>query len=766
MSTRTLRPRGLALAAALACCAAVASVAAAAPEPVLDETNSWAFSSADDCFRPDPGLDLSTLNEGVAGASGFVRRSADGASFVDGAGRPIRFWAVVVDLRGMGYSFAEMEELLRFLSKRGVNMIRLFANLDSKDRGASLEAVRTEEVERVLAWVSAAKRHGIYTTICPFWAWDPAPASWGLEGIDNTSAWGVPFFNEKFQNAYKGWMRALLTTRSFNNGGVPLCDEPALALVQVFNEDSLLFWTIDAIPAPQKRILGARFLRWAAAKYGSPEKALAAWGGTAAEGDDVPGGVFGLRPLRELTSHAPAPTGPLAVRLADQTEFLTTTQRGFYAEMTRFFREDLGVKSLVNATNWRAADFLTLDDAERYTYTVADVSAVNYYTGGAHVGENCLYRIDPGHRYTSASVFRGEAPFTGNLKQTSGMPMFITEAAWVLPTLYAAEGPFLMAAYNSLTGVDAAFWFDYRWFGAPQWMQDPRWPEWPAGNEHATWKWFGAYPMQAGQFPAYALAFRRGYIREAAEPAVHEERTLDDLWKRRTPIIVEQGKFDPARDPGAFAPESPIRAEIDRAAFFVGPVTTKVPGDPRKTRTVDLARYIDATTGDVRSLTGELLINQRRGFATVDAPCIQAVGGFLRDAGGDFPLADVRWRSTNHYATLAAVSVDGAPLAKSGLVLVQAGTYTRLTGYRTRPATIEEDGVTLQGQEVVANGAPPWRVANTEATLVLRNSAITRATALDPNLYRVREVPIQREGGTVTIHLPTDALYLLLESSP
>ena len=57
----------------------------------------------------------------------------------------------------------------------------------------------------------------------------------------------------------------------------------------------------------------------------------------------------------------------------------------------------------------------------------------------------------------------------------------------------------------------------------------------------------------------------------AAEPAVYEERSLADLWQRRVPVISESGRFDPNRDSGAFAPESPIHQEVSRDAFFVGP---------------------------------------------------------------------------------------------------------------------------------------------------------------------------------------------------
>ena len=47
-----------------------------------------------------------------------------------------------------------------------------------------------------------------------------------------------------------------------------------------------------------------------------------------------------------------------------------------------------------------------------------------------------------------------------------------------------------------------------------------------SGRMYST-KWPYNSPMQLGQFPATALAFRKGYIQEASEPLVYEEK----LWK-------------------------------------------------------------------------------------------------------------------------------------------------------------------------------------------------------------------------------------------
>lgn len=73
-------------------------------------------------------------------------------------------------------------------------------------------------------------------------------------------------------------------------------------------------------------------------------------------------------------------------------------------------------------------------------------------------------------------------------------------------------------------------------------------------------KWVCATPAMLGQFPAAALAFRRG------EPVVEEHRSLAAAWAGRTPIIAESAAFDPNRDAGDIAPAPAVKTgEVELA---------------------------------------------------------------------------------------------------------------------------------------------------------------------------------------------------------
>ena len=206
-------------------------------------------------------------------------------------------------------------------------------------------------------------------------------------------------------------------------------------------------------------------------------------------------------------------------------------------------------------------------------------------------------------------------------------------------------------------------------------------------------------------------------------------------------MIAEDKSFDPNRDRGHAAGSGELRTGADPLAFLVGPVEVKFDGDPAKTRVVDLSRYIDNQKKVVRSITGEVTFDYGGGLCTLDTPKAQGACGFLAKAKV-IRLGDIAIRSRNGYAAVAVVSMDEEPLASSRKILVQVGTSARPAGWKTRAAEFPgEDGKTpLKGFQVVSTGTPPWRIVNTETSLVVRNPALTKATLLDPAGYPAEDV--------------------------
>lgn len=738
---------------------AIALPVAASAQTAAKTPDTWTFTYPDDT-RPGCLLDLRGLNETKAGQTGFVKISPDGRGFVRGDGRPIRFWPVC----GYGYrlSPAQMDSDARFLAKMGVNMVRIHASISPKGKGKAVTDYDADEIDHIQRYVAALEKQGIYATISPFWANGPAAgaaASWGLGYGDGEDIWGLLFFNPQLQEGYKTWMRKLY--KSVNPyTGVPLAKDPAVAIVQVQNEDGLFFWTFQGIKPAQKRLLAAKFGQWLKANYGSLDAARSRWAGAEQKGDDWAAGVPALMDTWFLTQPQ---TGGTKARLDDETAFLIDFQKGFYAGMDRFIHDDLGYPGLVNASNWITADPVRLNDAERYTYSPTDVFAVNrYYDGGVHLGPNAGWRIDQNDFFSDTSALLAPRLFPFNLKQTVGHPMVITESAWVLPLEYQTEGPLLAASYESLSGVQGLYWFE---LGAEKYDADStfNFATFPDGS-HPLSKWTQSVPQTLGQFPATALLYRQGDV-APGPTVVHEERTRAMLNQREIPLIAEDPSFDPNHYGSDSRAGSSQASAVDPLAFLVGRVEEKFDGDPSRTRILNVSPFIDHAAKTVRSATGQLSLDYGNGFFTVDSPKAQGFAGFVAKVGGQVKLHDISIQTSNPYATVVVVSMDGLPIAKSKKLLVQIGTIARPAGWKQSPGThASQDGKsTLQGFKVDSPGKMPWEIEKFYGTVTVSNRNLSDATVLDPAGYLWKHAPTRKTETGLTVSLPANALYVILD---
>lgn len=740
--------------------------------PELDPARTWAWPQARDSFADSP-IDLRRLNEQVAGEHGFVRLSPDGEGFVRGDGQPIRFWsgseyAWRLPFRGgVGpidpEAAASVAHKARWLAKRGINMVRFHGHLPpTRPRnGPPTARDGINEVDLHGAWymVAAFKQEGIYSTISPYWGshTDNDPG-WEL-GFSGGSLAGLVFFYEPVQQMYRAWLKRLYTEVNPYTG-IPLKDDPALAIIQHQNEDSLLFYTAGGITGEPLRVLTRKFGDFVARKHGSVAQALERYtlryesGWDLRGADDAAAGTVAVLQPWFLTGDARdrakkwEDPGTRA-RLTDQLEFLSTLMRDFNADTARYLREELGCRQLVNAGNWKSVDPATADDAERWSYLANEVIGKNAYYGAIHNGINNGWQILAQHVYTNWSAITRPRFWPTNVKQVAGRPFILPESLWVPPNLYQSEGPLMVAAQLSLTGVDSFYWFCS---GGVEWSAvDNKWPY--------------DSPMQLGQFPATALAFRAGYIAQAAEPVVYEERSPEDIFSQRTALISETEVYDPNRDAGPMPTESSVRTPQDPLAFCVGPVRVRYDGNAANNRVSPrLAELIDERAQTLRSATGEIATDYGAGIYAVDAPRCQAAAGFLAKRP-EIALRDVRIRCRNDYATIVVVPLDGRPLAESRSVLVQVGTVARPTGWVVRERRIDNGGRPYDGFQIMRKGAAPWQIANTDAEITIANPALARAQALDINgLPQGPVLPLRRDGGSAALTLPADALYTVLSA--
>ncbi len=737
--------------------------------PELDPKKAWAFPRTRDTFEDSP-IDLRRLNEEVAGEHGFLRLSEDGESIVRGDGKPIRIWSgstyawrIPFKDGGLVVGPDERERVAhdaRWQAKRGINMVRFHGHLPPKrrrnDPPVSRDDINLTDLHGAWYMVAAYKKAGIYSTISPYWgSHTDNEEGWDL-GFKGGSLAGLVFFYEPVQEMYKQWLKRLYTEPNPYTG-IPLKDDPAVGIIQLQNEDSLLFYTESSIKGEPRRQLLRMFGDFLKKKYGSLEKAFKRYrtyeSGWDLRGEDsVEKGTAGMLQMWFHTLDAKVRAGrwdeKTRNRLDDQLEFYTELMRTFNAEMEHYLREELGCKQLINAGNWKTVDPVICDDAERYSYTANQVIGKNAYYGALHKGINTGWQILTQQSYSNWSALKRPYFLPMNLKQPVGRPMMIFESLWVPPNLYKAEAPLVVAGQMSLTGVDSFYWFAS---GGGEW-----------GAHDGKWSY--NQPMQMGLFPATALAFRKGYIAECEEPVVYEERALKDIYGQKIPLIAETAVYDVNRDKGEMPVESAVQTPVDPLALCVGKVQVRYGGSARNNRvSKKLDKLIDKDNKILTSATGQIRLDYGKGIYTVNAPKCQAAAGFLAEQP-TIALKDVTLRGRNGYGSITVVPLDDRPLAESRKVLVQAGTVARPAGWIARERVIEADGSKHDGFQILRKGGDPVLVENIDADVVIANPSLDKATALDTNgLPTDAEVKVERKGGKVHVTLPANALYTVIE---
>lgn len=745
--------------ACLLCLLAGISVSGQKPQ------DGWKFNPAPDDFTEDAMLDLRFLNEATAGEHGFIRLSEDGESFVNDQG-PIRFLGIGGGDGTRNMSTAQIRALARFLAKKGVNMIRFHGQIHSVTN--DIMQANPDELDAIWKLVAVMKEEGIYTTISPFWPnfIDEIPSDWDLGDYSGTNKkpWGLLYFNNNFQEAYKNWLTQLYTqTNPYT--GLALKDDPAVGLIQMLNEDGVFFWTIQGVETSLLHTMERRFYDWLIGKYGDIDAAYDAWDNlTPLEADNPSENQMGIYVIYEATI---GQTGGKDKRLTDQIAFYTDTQRGFYEEVYNHLR-DIGCQQLINTTNWKTANAARLLDAERYTNEVADVLAVNRYFNNGHVGPNTGWRFEPGDFYLGdhGSVLFNPHKLPVNVKQVKGKPFVMTESSWPFPNRNIAESIYITTAYSALTGFDTYYWFSLRGgsTGYSDYMQTYHTFNDFEQSFEPIYKFNISHPQYLGALPANALMYRRGYVEEGGV-VVNEARSLQEIYNREIPLITEESGFDPNRD-SYENPDDPASTEVAPLAYLAGKVQVEYDADPSgSVISPDLGNLLNFSEKKISSTTGQLSWDYGNGIFIQDAPAAQGVSGFFEEGGQAIETSDLLINARNEYATYQVVSMDNKPLATSDEVLIQVITRFEPTGYRESETTYELNGEVVEGFEIERTGLLPWKGAVTDMTLTIGNTGLRSAHLLDENGYEVREVAVKEVEGGLQVTLPQNAMYVMLNTS-
>lgn len=697
--------------------------------PPADEPEWFAFDPSMDEFKSSP-IDLRFLNEKWAGEKGFIWVKGD--SFVHSkTGEVVRFWGVNAGPDIVRLPKLYVDYLARLLAKHGVNIVRVHGSIWRSD---NFREVDKDYLDQLFYFISAMKKEGIYTEISLYFPlWLQLSERDGFAGYKGNNPFALLFFNPDFQAIYRNWLRTLLTTPNPYTK-IPLKDEPALALLELVNEDSFLFWTFnyDNIPAPQMAQLEREFGEWVEQKYGSLENALKAWNGRRHERDNLAEKRLGFIHLWNIFNERDQ-------RCQDTATFLTLRQKRFFEETISFLKKDIGLKSLIVCSNWITADETRLGPLDKWSNTVGDVMDRHGYFGGPHEGEGAGWSIRVGHRYDDrcALLEPRDRNFSLPLLDITynNKPSIISEVNWTPPNRFRADFPILFASYGNLQGSDGVFFFALSGF------------HW----DRTQGKFAIQTPTVMGQFPVSALMYRKGLLKTA--PIVVEANLkLSDLFALKGAPVRSPVNLDELRKKD-IPPDKAVSVEgvgsIDPLSFLVGRVAMNFTENDSSLKMMNLAQFIDREKGMVKSATGELLWDFQRGILTINAPKVQGVVGFLNRAGG-VRLGDVTIESPLEYGAILLVSLDDQPIRTSRKLLLQVMSEEQNKGW-----SAPGEGV----REIKSIGTPPIMVRKLAGTVQILRSDASRlkVVALDENGY-----PLKEMGNAERISLQPKVVYYLV----
>ena len=703
-------------------------VAAGKPEEWFEVT------ADDDAFSPKSITDLSSLLPKPAGKLGFVQRK--GSVLVVG-GQPQKFWGCGANVEG-GKSRPWQEQWARYLAKHGINMVRqhtVESHLGLPKREGGKLAFDEKKLDQWDWWFATLKKHGIYMTWSLFYAhhvtredgydlFDELPQA-GNANVRNTS--GFVTVEPKLQESEWAYLEALLLHKNPYTG-MRYLDDPALAVVEIRNEDSI-FWhyPLNDLAQGQKfpkhtARLKQRWSEWLKKKYSTDEKLKAAWGAGARPADSLSNVSMGAYAAWEMKADGPQQNKAEKERLGDWVRFLAELQRDGYVEREKKLRA-LGFKAVTVTTAWRAGD-AAADPANTWTDDAMDMIDRHNYFGGGEGGHN----VKEGKVENLTHMgMPGGGLLASGLYQVEDKPFSMTEWTQLPPNPWKLEAAPLMAFYGyGLQGWDVS----YHLLSSRNRMG----AGWPNMSSYVT-----DTPHVIGQFPALAFALYKGHVAEA--PLAAARRMKPDVLFHGIDALGQDftgGGYDAKATKGSLATPQEVLA--------IGRVTCKFADDAKPAEKVDWSQYWDKEKKVIRSMTGQLAWDYGRRIVILAGPKTHAVIGFA--GGASFDLPGVKVEVKTPFVSLIFTPLDDQPLAVSKHVLITAMARDKQTG-----TEYSEDGSRL-----LKAGGPPLLMEPVAATISLKGPTPLEVRPVD--LYGVpTDVKIPLMAGSFTIDGRYQAYY-------
>ncbi len=681
--------------------------------PFTYDTREWfPYRGTDPVERRGTALDVSRLLDAPAGKHGPLQRRGEGFAFENG--KTIRFWGVNLVGNANFPTHEEADRLAELLAQLGVNMTRHhhmdadFAKPNLFGNRASTAELDPAVLERLDYLVSALQKRGIYQYFDLLVRRQAGPEDHVVAPGDVRPGFKIEGeFAPQLLELQEKLVEQLLRHRNPYTKRTYARD-PAIALIDVINEDSLFWMQAQgefAVESPEyRKLLSGLFSSWLSKHVPGGREALERrWHAGEGQGQ-------GLGPNEDpargdidaivlFATDDPRRLSP--ARAADTLRFYYDTALGYYRHVQAKLKQ-LGYRGLVTGSNhWIETPIdlyvnAQLDFIDRHAYWAHPV-------GGWGYGTQITWNPESMLKDTGLGVIGSLAT-----RRVKGLPFVASEWQTSAPNDYRHEGVLAVGAYAALANfspLEFAFSHDRD--------HHAEHVERLSSNFDLV-----EQPVLLAAWPAVSLLFHRHDVAESQQEAllrVDETSVFQPLFRGGLPKeLARLGKTGVGFGRGQTLPQL---SQL---------VTDRI------------------EDGVARANGGELVHDAKHGTLLVDTARSQAFAGFK--AAAPIKLRNVELTLDSPFAVVIVTALDDLSLATSKRILVSA------------LGNSVNSGMSLSfGRNRIENaGGSPVLVEPIVGRLRLSGgAAASHATvyALGPNGERDHRVEVEQSAGDLAFRL-------------
>jgi hypothetical protein len=669
-------------------------ISACQTEPVEKREYGWFDFVVPDLDTTVNVVDMSFLNIGDAGGSGFITLK-DG-HFADGNGEKIRFFGTNLTFSS---SFPDKETAALIagrLRKLGMNVVR-FHHMDMRSVPQGIWDKEMKDLDPgqldKLDWlVYQLKIHGIYSNINTHVSRTyPGMDYKGEEQFDFGKT--IDQFYRPYIEMQKEYAKKLLTHRNPYTGN-SYADEPAVAFVEVNNENSLLSgW--DHLPDLNKEHKASLISQWKEWLNSNPKYR---------NNQGLKNDLMGIIKNYDVSS--------TDLQKEMLWAFLMNTEMAYAKEMIGYFKNDLKIHALVTESQasysgvqgvYRESEYSDFIDMHAYwehpNFTAKSWSSTDW-------------KIRNSSMVTDK---KGGTLFRFGQHRVAGMPLTISEYDHPAPSFFCAEMFPMLNSVAAFQDFDGIYHFTF----------DAPYGKGRVDNFFSS----AGHPLKQIFVPVGAALFRMG----AVKPGQHSVQ-LDLPPEEVLKNLIKTG--DKLRLHGTNMNYIWEEAGAPNALTLLHPMSVNMKGKELK-----LSEPVSNPAGAWESETGELVWDSRDSINAVfkiNAPSAKAAIGYIGGKSIDLGNITIAMDTTLcNWATITLSALDGKPVEKSSRILLVAAGRVENTAMQW-----DEQKTTVRNNW----GTSPVRAEGIPAKLIFRNMDKFSVYALDPSGNTGLEIKVVKTG--------------------